>query len=165
MRIGDCLLDSTGHGNFELSRATEVFFRDDSWASGLVYIEVGHKRTAVTDDHLVHTTAGYVPARLLTVGSALTDNETVTGIWRKESDANVSLIYTKSGRFVADGIVVSSYGHWTDPWLSFDSYVLYSLRATRVLESRWYKAYFRMESALMDPVVHWLWPMRRSLRK
>ena len=125
---------------------------------GLVYIEAGEKRTAVTHDHLVHTADGVVPARFLTAGAALAANETVTRIWSDEADASVSLIYTKSGRIVADGIIVSSYEHWTDPWLSLDAYLLYLLKATHILESQPYKLYFRMESAFLDPIVHWLWP-------
>merc|ERR1711898_52212 len=111
VRIGECLFDGSG--------PTEVYYRDDAWASGLVYIEAGDKQTAVTDNHLVHTAGGVVPAHLLTVGTALLTNDTVTGIRRETSetsDALVSLIYTKSGRFVADGVIVSSYEHWTDPW-------------------------------------------------
>ena len=128
------------------------------WSSSLIHIEFGGKKTSVTDHHLVYTTAGLVPARTLTVGSALLTKETVTSVQREESQAMVSLIYTRSGRFVADGAVVSSYEHWSDPWLSLDTYVLHLLQATHILESRWYKAYFRMESAFTDPLVHWLWP-------
>jgi hypothetical protein len=106
----------------------------------------------------VHTADGVLPARLLTAGSALSSDETVTRIWRDEADASVSLIYTKSGRIIADGIVVSSYEHWTDPWLSLDAYALYQLQATSILESQAYKAYFRLESAFLDPLVLWLWP-------
>ena len=106
----------------------------------------------------MYTTAGVVPARILTVGSALPTNETVTSVRRNESQALVSMIYTKSGRFVADGAILSSYEHWSDPWLSLDTYILYLLKATHILESRAYRAYFRMESAFMDPLVHWLWP-------
>jgi hypothetical protein len=150
LRIGDCLFDGVG--------ATEIYYRDDAWSSGLVYIDAGDKQTAVTENHLVHTAGGVVPARLLTVGSVLLTNDTVTRIRRDTPEALVSLIYTTSGRFVADGVVVSSYEHWTDPWLSLDTYILYVLQATSVLESRFYKAYFRMESAFLDPVVLWLWP-------
>jgi hypothetical protein len=123
-----------------------------------VFLEAGDKRTAMTENHLVHTADGLVPARLLAAGSALLSNNTVTKIWRDESDALVSLVYTKSGRFIADGVIVSSYEHWTDPWLSLDTYFLHRLQATSLLESRVYKAYFRMESAYLDPFVHWLWP-------
>ena len=78
---------------------------------------------------------------------------------RTDSDAEVSLIYTTSGRFLADGLVVSSYEHWSDPWLSLDAYLLHAyLGATWLLESPLYRAYFRLESAFTDPVVHWLWP-------
>ena len=150
LRIGDCLFDGAG--------ATEVYYTDGGRAPGLVYIEAGEKRTAVTHDHLVHTADGVVPARFLTAGAALAANETVTRIWSDEADASVSLIYTKSGRIVADGIIVSSYEHWTDPWLSLDAYFLYLLKATDILESQPYKLYFRTESAFLDPIVHWLWP-------
>ena len=150
VRLGDCLFDGSG--------ATEVYYRDNSWSSGLVHIEAGDKQTAVTENHLVHTLAGVVPARLLTIGAALPSNQTVTDIRRTASDVEVSLIYTKSGRIVSDGIVVSSYEHWTDPWLSLDAYIFYAVQATHILESRAYKAYFRMESAVTDPIVEWLWP-------
>ena len=41
VRIGDCLFDGTG--------ATETYYRDDAWSPGLVLIEFGGKKTAVTD--------------------------------------------------------------------------------------------------------------------
>ena len=115
-----------------------------------MHIEAGDKQTAVTDHHLVHTASGVVPARLVRPGTALLPNDTVTRVRRDDSDALVSLIYTASGRFVADGVIVSSYEHWTDPWLSLDTYLLHLLRATSLLESRPYKAYFRMESPEPD---------------
>ena len=71
VRIGDCLFDGSG--------ATQVYYRDDAWAPGLVHIEAGDKRTAVTDHHLVHTAdGGVVPARLVRAGTALLPNDTVT---------------------------------------------------------------------------------------
>ena len=68
-----------------------------------MHIEAGDKQTAVTDHHLVHTASGVVPARLVRAGTVLLPNDTVTRVQREGSDAVVSLIYTASGRFVADG--------------------------------------------------------------
>ena len=88
----------------------------------------------------MYTAGGVVPAWTLRSGSVLLSGETVTSVQREESEELVSMIYTRSGRFVADTAVVSSYEHWSDPWLSLDTYLLYSLRATHILESRLYKA-------------------------
>jgi len=147
IEVGSCVLDAWGE-------RTEVYYRSSAVADQVV-LGAGEHTVALTPGHLVFTKDGLRPAGALEVGSALQE-AAVHSV--EQTRGAVELVYTLSGSLLAGAIPVSCYEHWTDPWLSTDTRLLYVYGGSRVVTSAWYRAYFDFESSLTDPWVHWLLP-------
>jgi len=147
VEVGSCVLDARGE-------RTEVYFRSSSVADQVV-LAAGEHTVSLTPGHLVFTDDGLRPAGALQVGSTLLEAE-VHSV--EQTRGAVELIYTLSGSLLAGAIPVSCYEHWTDPWLSGDTRLLYIFGGSHVVTSDWYRAYFDLESSFTDPWVHWLLP-------
>jgi len=145
--VGACVLDANG-------APTEVYYRASS-VEDQVVLGVGDNALALTPGHLVITPGGLRPAGALEVGAALGDG----AVDRVEQTRGpVALVYTLSGSLLAGELPVSCYEHWTDPWLSTDTRLLYQYVGPHAVTHAWYRAYFDLESSVTDPWVHWLLP-------
>mmetsp|Transcript_83016 Transcript_83016/g.146656 ORF Transcript_83016/g.146656 Transcript_83016/m.146656 type:complete len:292 (-) Transcript_83016:110-985(-) len=177
--VGECILDAQ-------DAVTQVYFKSiygTSAVEEIVELELQHdnrnlspgQRAAVnlTAQHLVPTADGrMVPAGYLKPGM-----EAGGGVVKKlrvHTSKQVATFYTLSGSLLAGseaadhsrchdatacGVEVSSYDHWTDPYTSMDTRILFNLFGGSVVNSKLYQAYFWLESSLLDEWMHKLWPM------
>jgi len=177
--VGECILDAQ-------DAVTQVYFKSiygTSAVEEIVELELQHdnrnlspgQRAAVnlTAGHLVPTADGrMVPAGYLKPGM-----EAGGGVVKKlrvHTSKQVATFYTLSGSLLAGseaadhsrchdatacGVEVSSYDHWTDPYTSMDTRILFNLFGGSVVNSKLYQAYFWLESSLLDEWMHKLWPM------
>lgn len=151
VQVGDCVLDGDG--------ATQVYFRQPTSSDKVLRISLASGQSLrLTPLHLVPTPSGLMPAHALRQGQVI-DAGVIEAVGPDPQEADVQLLYTISGQVLANDVKVSSYEHWTDEWLSMDARFLFRHFGATIVESSLYQTYFALESMLLDPVVHALWPM------
>mmetsp|Transcript_83014 Transcript_83014/g.146652 ORF Transcript_83014/g.146652 Transcript_83014/m.146652 type:complete len:297 (-) Transcript_83014:110-1000(-) len=182
--VGECILDAQD----AVTQVYFKSIYGTSAVEEIVELELQHdnrnlspgQRAAVnlTAQHLVPTADGrMVPAGYLKPGM-----EAGGGVVKKlrvhtskpNTQFEVATFYTLSGSLLAGseaadhsrchdatacGVEVSSYDHWTDPYTSMDTRILFNLFGGSVVNSKLYQAYFWLESSLLDEWMHKLWPM------
>lgn len=188
--VGECLLDGEDSVTqvyfknlYDTSEKSAAQIVEVELEPGARKLSHGQKVALnLTGAHLIPTAEGrLIPAAYLRHGQAagggivkqLTVHEAPS-----ESKFEVAMFYTLSGSLLAGsdfseaeennachdatscGVLVSSYEHWTDPYTSLDTRLLFHIFGSHVVNSRLYQAYFWLESDTLDKWIHYFWPMK-----